>query len=585
MCSEKKARRVLITAALPYVNNAPHLGNIVGSSLSADVFARYSRMRGYETLFVCGSDEYGTAVEIKALEEKTTCASLCERYHGEHRKVYDWFQLSFDTFGRTATPAHTEFTQKMFERMHSNGLFSEQSTEQLYCGPCRMFLADRFVEGTCYLCGYPDARGDQCDGCGKLLNATELVSPRCKLCGVCPEKKETTHLFLDLPLLQERCSAFFKKVSAGESVFCASGEAETLRSSSRAWWSRNTLAITKKWLDEGLKTRCITRDLRWGVPVPDSKGLSEKVRGKVFYVWFDAPIGYISMTAEHTADWERWWRSKDTELFQFMGKDNVPFHSVVFPACLLGSGEDWVLPKVISATEYLGYEGEKFSKSRGVGVFGRDVMETGIPCSVWRFYLVSIRPEQSDTDFSWENLATKCNTELLGNLGNFVNRVCSFIFKRTDGAVPDRNGREETELERSFVAGVDEELARYFSSMENARLSAGLRSAMAMSALGNRYLSESGLTAKLLDTDRERCAVILLRGINLVYLLAGAVMPFIPETGQEMCRILGRQSTRIEERFTLQIESGHRIEKPAHLFKRIDSVEDLKKRFGGEQTK
>ncbi|KAJ2111417.1 methionine--tRNA ligase mes1, partial [Coemansia sp. RSA 921] len=350
------AKNILITSALPYVNNVPHLGNIIGSTLSADVFARYSRVRGNNTLFICGTDEYGTATETKALEEGVTCQQLCDKYHAMHKDVYDWFGLSFDHFGRTSTDKQTEIVQDIFTRMHKNGFVSEKTTQQLYCEQCSRFLADRYVEGTCPRCAYEDARGDQCDKCGHLLDAIELVDPRCKLDGNRPVVRESTHLCIDLDRLQPQCAAFVEK------------------SSTAGAWSANGLSITNSWLSEGLRPRAITRDLKWGVPVPLA-GFDSKV----FYVWFDACIGYPSITAAYTPEWEQWWKNPaNVQLFQFMGKDNVPFHTVVFPSSQIATGEDWTLLHHISACEYLNYEGGKFSKSRGVGVFGNNARDTGV---------------------------------------------------------------------------------------------------------------------------------------------------------------------------------------------------------------
>jgi methionyl-tRNA synthetase len=356
--------RRLITSALPYVNNIPHLGNLI-QVLSADVFARYCRLAGYETLFISGTDEYGTATETRALEEGTTPRELCDRYHAIHRDIYSWFTIAFDRFGRTSVPVHTEITQGIFNKLHENGYINERTMSQPYCEKDARFLADRYVLGTCPHCGYKDARGDQCESCGKLLDPEELKDPRCSVCGTRPIVKETSHLFIDLMAILPKLRNWIE--SAAEKGF----------------WARNAVQMTYAWMRDGLKERCITRDLKWGIPVP-----LDGYRNKVFYVWFDAPIGYISITAEHTKEWESWWRNPEgVRLFQFIGKDNIPFHTVIFPSSLLGTGEKWTTLHHMSSTEYWTYEGEKFSKSRGVGVFGTDAKDTGIPSEVWRFYI------------------------------------------------------------------------------------------------------------------------------------------------------------------------------------------------------
>ena len=414
-CDDGSNRNILITSALPYVNNVPHLGNIVGAVLSGDVYARYCRRSGYKTLYICGTDEYGTATETKALEEGMSCKSICDKYFKMHASIYEWFQIEFDSFGRSSTPIQTEITHEIFKDLYENGFFFAKSVDQCYCEGCARFLADRYVEGTCPLCGFDDARGDQCDGCGKLLNAIELKSPQCKLCRSTPVIRSSNHLFLDLSKLQTECEGFVENAAK----ICN--------------WSSNSLAIARAWLTEGLRPRCMTRDLKWGTSVPMS-GFEDKV----FYVWFDAPIGYISITAGYDSEnWRLWWQNpKNVELHQFMGKDNVPFHTVIFPSTLMGTRQPWTLLHQLNSTEYLNYEGGKFSKSRGTGVFGSDARDSGIPASIWRYYLLASRPESTDAAFSWSDFVAKTNSELLANLGNFVNRATRFVAAKMDSLVP-----------------------------------------------------------------------------------------------------------------------------------------------------
>ncbi|KAF5843267.1 methionyl-tRNA synthetase [Dunaliella salina] len=353
-------RNILITSALPYVNNVPHLGNIIGCVLSADCYARYCRSRGYNTIYICGTDEYGTATETKALEEGLSCGELCDKYYAIHKAAYDWFDIKFDRFGRTPSRWQTQICQSVFQQLEAQGYMQEQTMEQLYSEALGKFLADRYVTGVCPKCRYEDARGDQCDGCGALLNPTELINPKCKMTGTTPVKRETKHLFLDLPRLSPALQEYITKTSQ------------------LGGWTSNCVQVTNAWMRDGLKPRCITRDLKWGTPVP-RPGYEDKV----FYVWFDAPIGYVSITAGYTEEWEKWWKNpKEVELTQFMGKDNVPFHTVIFPATQLGTGDPWTMMSNISVTEYLNYEGGKFSKSRGTGVFGTDAEKTGIPIEV-----------------------------------------------------------------------------------------------------------------------------------------------------------------------------------------------------------
>ncbi|MGN1189908.1 MAG: methionine--tRNA ligase, partial [Candidatus Ornithospirochaeta sp.] len=318
-------KKRLITSALPYVNNIPHLGNLT-QVLSADVFARFCRSIGYETLYICGTDEYGTASETRALQEGVTPRELCDHYHAIHRDIYKWFNISFDYFGRTSTPLQTEIVQHIFNEVDKNGYISEKESEQLYCPECKRFLADRYVTGTCPHCGDTGARGDQCDKCGTLLDPTELIDPKCSVCGHTPEVKKTKHLYINLPKALPLLQKWMDKASV------------------EGFWAKNAIQITNSWIRDGLQERCITRDLKWGIPVP-----KEGFDDKVFYVWFDAPIGYISITANATENWEYWWRDpENTELFQFIGKDNIPFHTVIFPSSLLATGEKWTMLRHMS---------------------------------------------------------------------------------------------------------------------------------------------------------------------------------------------------------------------------------------------
>ena len=554
-------KNYLITSALPYVNNVPHLGNIIGCVLSADAFARYCRLRAYNALYICGTDEYGTATETKAIEENMDCRELCSKYYKLHADIYEWFGIDFDIFGRTSTPLQTEIAQDIFLELHKNGYMQEDVIHQWYCETCNRFLADRYVEGTCPLCGYNDARGDQCDKCGRLLNAIDLKDARCKLDRSLPVIRMSNHMFLDLPELQSACEKFVDM-----SNFVGK-------------WSSNALTITKSWLKEGLKPRCVTRDLKWGVPVP-----LDHMKDKVFYVWFDATIGYISITANHIKEWEMWWKNpKDVLLYQFMGKDNVPFHTIIFPAVLIGTGRNYTLLHHVNTTEYLNYEDSKFSKSRGIGVFGNDARETGIPADVWRFYLFSNRPETSDSVFTWADFVSKTNHELLANLGNFVNRSLKFLKNKYAGILAEVHLIDN---DREFMKRVQSELSNYIAHMESVELKDGLRCAMAVSRLGNLYLTDNKLDNKLFDTDPQRCGTVVNVTINLVYLLSALIYPFMPQTTEHILSQLNAPLRRLPDEFKLDLLPGHEIGVPAHLFSRIDEsmIEVYRVRYGGSQT-
>ncbi|KAL5679624.1 hypothetical protein ACJX0J_006009, partial [Zea mays] len=548
--------------------------------LSADVFARYCRLRGYNAIYICGTDEYGTATETKAMEEKCTPKEICDKYHAIHNEVYKWFNIKFDKFGRTSSPEQTEICHAIFHKLMENNWLTENTMQQLYCDMCQKFLADRLVEGTCpnKVCN-ASARGDQCETCSTLLNPTELIDPKCKVCKNTPRIRDTDHLFLELPLLRDKLVNYINETSVA------------------GLWSQNAIQATNAWLKEGLKPRCITRDLKWGVPVPH-----EKYKDKVFYVWFDAPIGYVSITASYTPEWEKWWKNPDNvELFQFMGKDNVPFHTIMFPSTLLGTGEKWTMMKTISVTEYLNYEAGKFSKSKGIGVFGNDAKDTNIPPEVWRYYLLMNRPEVSDTLFTWADLQAKLNSELLNNLGNFINRVLSFIAKEAgagyDSVVPDAPNAGEHTLTKILAEKTSKWVEQYLDAMEKVKLKQGLKSAMGISSDGNAYLQESQFW-KLYKEDPAACAIVMKTSVGLVYLLACLLSPFMPSFSDEVLRQLNLSP---EENLSLSEEkgeiakakspwdfvpAGHRIGKPAPLFKELkdEDVALHREKYAGSQA-
>ncbi|KAH0614510.1 uncharacterized protein H6S33_000146 [Morchella sextelata] len=560
-------RNVLITSALPYVNNVPHLGNIIGSVLSADVFSRYAKARNYNTLYICGTDEYGTATETKALEEGCTPKELCDKYNALHAEIYKWFDIGFDYFGRTTTNSQTEIAQEIFMDLHKSGFLVEESMTQLFCEKHQGFLADRFVEGICPKCGYEDARGDQCDTCGQLLDPFELIKPRCKLDGTSPIPRDSTHIFIDLEKLQPEIEAWSKKAAE------------------EGQWSKNGRIITESWLKQGLTKRCITRDLKWGTPVPLS-GFEDKV----MYVWFDACIGYVSITAEYTKEWKRWWKDADNvKLYQFMGKDNVPFHTVVFPGSQLGTKNgDWTMLHHISTTEYLQYEGGKFSKSRGVGVFGNNAQDTGVPPSVWRYYLLSSRPETGDTQFVWKDFATKNNSELLANLGNFVNRLIKFVNAKYSGVVPDYTKGINDPAFDQYKESVNALLKGYIEDLEGVHLRAGLEKAMAISGEGNRFLQDNKLDNSLFANFPEKAAAVVGFGLNLIYLISAVIYPYMPATTLSIINQLNAPLRAIPDTWEAgDLLPGHVIGKAVYLFSRIEEKQEeaWKSRYGGKQEK
>ena len=528
METQKDTRR-LVTSALPYVNNVPHLGNLI-QMLSADVFARFCRSRGYETLYICGTDEYGTATETRAAEEKMTPRELCDYYYKQHEEIYEWFEIAFDKFGRTSNEQCTQITQSFFSDLDKNGYIKEHSNKQLYCPKCAMFLADRYVHGVCPKCGFEDARGDQCEKCGTLLDPVDLVRPRCAVCSSTPAVRQTQHLYIDLPAISGKLEKWMEKTAV------------------EGRWADNAVATTKAWIRDGLNERAITRDLKWGIPVPKA-GYEQKV----FYVWFNAPIGYISITkqlADELAktgkpsfDWKSWWIPSESDeaqdkppvkLFQFIGKDNIPFHTVIFPSSQIGSGREYTKLFHMSSSEYLNYEDGKFSKSRGVGVFGTDARESGIKADAWRFYIFYNRPEKQDYQFTWREFREKYNGELIGNLGNFINRTLSFVQKYYEGKIPDG------QMDEALWDEVDKREKKVTDLLEWAEIRDAFREIFLISDIGNKAFQQ-GEPWKTRITEPSKAATLI---FNLCYLVKDLVImahPFLPHFCETVVSWLGKK--------------------------------------------
>ena len=547
-------KKRLVTSALPYVNNIPHLGNLI-QVLSADCFARFCRIKGYETLYVCGTDEYGTASETRALQEGVTPKELCDHYHVIHKDIYKWFEIDFDHFGRTSSEKQTEIVQDIFKKVDENGYISEKVIEQLYCEHDKRFLADRFVEGTCPKCGSTGARGDQCDNCQTLLDPLELIEPRCSICGNTPVVKSTKHLYIDLPKALPLLTEWLDTASV------------------EGFWAKNALQTTKSWIRDGLKERAITRDLSWGIPVP-----KEGYENKVFYVWFDAPIGYISITANLTDEWRSWWQdNENVELFQFIGKDNIPFHTVIFPSTLLATGEKWTMLHHMSSSEYLNYEDGKFSKSHGIGIFGNDVQDTRIPADVWRFYLFYNRPEKSDVMFTWKDFQEKVNKELIGNLSNLVNRTLSFIQRFYDGDL------ETKETDPALLQQVLEMEKRIDQSFERAELRDALRTILALSSIGNKAFQD-GEPWKMRKEEPVKTKALLFTILLMIRDIGYLISPFMPEASRKILQFVDTSDMGYDQLGT--VGNLGRIGKIEHLFSKLedDRIEELKAAYSGNQA-
>jgi len=557
----------LITSALPYINGIKHLGNLVGSMLPADVYARYLRQRGHDVLYICATDEHGTPAELAALEAGLDVAEYCRRQHELQADVYRRFDLSFDYLGRSSSPQNRELTQHFARRLEEQGLIEEREIKQVYSPADSRFLPDRYIIGTCPHCGYTAARGDQCENCTRLLDPTDLIEPRSAVSGSTNlEVRRSRHLFLLQSRLADKLRAWID---------------------TKANWPVLVTSIARKWLDEGLSDRDITRDLHWGVPV-DRSGYEDKV----FYVWFDAPIEYIAATKEWAdadpsagRDWRSWWyQADDVHYTQFMAKDNIPFHSISFPSTIIGSAEPWKLVDYIKGVNWLNYYGRKFSTSQGVGVFMDDALEL-LPADYWRWYLMANAPESDDTTFTWERFAEAVNKDLADTLGNFVNRTLTFAVRRFGPQVPA--GGEPGPLEAELARTLDQAIATYSNQLEQLQFRKATRELREIWVLGNSYLERATPWATI-RTDRERAACTLRTAINLIRVFAMLAAPITPATSNRVLGALGRgpavawpgDDTTAELQV---IRPGERITVPEVLYRKIteDDIASWSERFGG----
>ncbi len=520
---KKKMARFLITSALPYINGIKHLGNLAGSMLPADVHARFRRLQGHEVLFLCATDEHGTPAELAAADAGKTVEEYCLEQHEIQKAAGEGFSLSFDHFGRSSSHYNHKLTQEFAEILEANGLIEERVSKQIFSIDDNRFLPDRYVEGTCPKCGFEDARGDQCDNCGTLLDPMDLKNPRSKVSGSTNlEVRDTAHLFLKQPLMEKEIRAW---VDASKD------------------WPHLAKSIAYKWLDEGLQDRAITRDLKWGVPVMKNGKIREGFENKVFYVWFDAPIEYIAAAeewAEKTGnDWQRWWRTDkgadDVTYIEFMGKDNVAFHTVSFPATILGSKQPWKLVDRLKAFNWVTWYGGKFSTSSKRGIFMDKALEI-LPGDYWRWYLMANAPESSDAAFTLEGFQAAVNSDLANVFGNLINRITKFAVSKFEGKVP--SGGEITALETELFKNVHEKIAEITKLHEEMEFRKAAAETRALWAIGNEYL-QTKAPWSLFKTDMEQSALGVRVGLNLVTLFAIASLPFIPVTGNKVLDAFG----------------------------------------------
>lgn len=515
-------KKQLITSALPYVNGLPHLGHLVGCLLPADVFARYQRAKGADVLFICGTDEHGTVSEVGAAKENMPVADYCKKYHDKHAEMYRGFNLSFDYFGRTSSEQNREITYRIYHKLDENGLIEEKTTRQVYSPDDDRYLPDSYVMGTCPYCGYDKAKGDQCENCTKVLDPTDLINPHSVLSGSSRiEIRETRHLFLNLPKMEQELARWIE--------------------TKKGIWPDIAYSIAKKWLKEGLQERGITRDLKWGFAVP-----RPGFENKVFYVWFDAPIGYIGITKEWSDErpderrWEDWWlNADDVQYTEFMGKDNIPFHTISFPATLRGTGERWTTVDFLKGMNWLNFAGGKFSKSAHRGIFMDDAL-VEFPADYWRYWLMANAPESDDTSFAFEPFAAVINKDLNDVLGNFINRVLKMTDKNFGPAVPAVG--PITENETDLYRTLDDLVATYTRYMDGVEFRKALAALREIWVSGNNYIAKTE-PWKVVKTDRAYAGTILNTALNLIRLFAHLSSPIMPETAGRMLAIIGEPAT------------------------------------------
>ena len=567
--------RVLITSAIPYINGIKHLGNLVGSQLPADLYARYNRGRGREVMFICATDEHGTPAELAAAKAGKPVDEFCSEMHEVQADIANRFRLSFDNFGRSSSVQNRKLTQHFAGKLADNGYIEEVSEKQVYSNADGRFLPDRYIEGECPNCGYDGARGDQCENCTKQLDPTDLINPRSAISGSTDlEVRETKHLYLRQSKLKDALDAWID---------------------TKADWPVLTTSIAKKWLHDGdgLQDRGITRDLKWGVPVKRGDADWPGMEGKVFYVWFDAPIEYIAATAEladekgeGSAFWERWWRTdkgaEDVRYVQFMGKDNVPFHTLSFPATIMGSEEPWKLVDYIKSFNYLNYDGGQFSTSKGRGIFMDQALEI-LPSDYWRWWLLSHAPENSDSEFTWENFQVSVNKDLSDVLGNFVSRVTKFCRSKFSEDVPA--GGEYGEVEAALIADITAKVRAYESHMEAMDVRKSAQELRGIWVAGNEYL-QAAAPWTVYKTDPDQAAAQIRLALNLIRLYAVLSAPFIPDASKVMLEAMGTTDDSWPDDVPAALgllKEGHAFTVPENVFAKIsdEDREGWQERFAG----
>ena len=539
----KEFKRYLITSALPYANGPVHIGHLAGVYVPSDIYTRYLRLRGRDVISVCGSDEHGVPITIKAKKEGITPQQVVDRYHAIIKDSFEKLGISFDIYSRTSSKTHAETASAFFRKLYDEGKFVEKTTEQFYDEEAKSFLADRYIKGTCPKCSAEGAYGDQCEVCGSTLSPEELINPYSTLSGATPVKRETKHWYLPLDKYEQMLREWILE-----------GHKE---------WKSNVYGQCKSWLDGGLLPRAVSRDLDWGIPVP-----VEGAEGKVLYVWFDAPIGYISATKELTPDWEKYWKSEDTKLVHFIGKDNIVFHCIVFPSMLKAHG-DYILPENVPSNEFLNLEGDKISTSRNWAVWLHEYL-VDFPGKedVLRYALCATAPETKDNDFTWKDYQARNNNELVAVLGNFVNRALVLTKKYYDGVVPACG--ELSDYDRETISELSSIKSSLENNIENYRFREALKDAMNFARIGNKYLADSE-PWKLIKTDAERVKTILNIALQITANIAVAIEPFMPFSAAKILNMLACEKFGWERLGAMDLlAAGHQIGEPTLLFEKIE---------------
>jgi methionyl-tRNA synthetase len=546
---EALAERLLVTAALPYANGPLHLGHLAGAYIPADVYVRYQRLKGTDILFVCGSDEHGVPITIRADKEKVTAKEIVDRYHNMMKTSFHRVGVHFDNYSRTSLPLHHTTSQEIFLNLYHKGYIKEQSVRQYYCVPCRRFLPDRYIEGECPHCHQPGARGDQCESCGRWLEPEQLIAPKCKVCSSNPELRMTKHWYF-------RLSEFQKKLVEWQA--------------SKPDWKSNVREFCAGWFQEGLTDRPITRDIDWGVPVP-----LPDAQGKVLYVWFDAPIGYISSSIEWAQNngtperWRDYWFDPGTRLIHFIGKDNIVFHAIVWPATLMAHGE-FILPSQIPANEFLTIEGEKLSTSRNWAVWVDEYLDV-FPPDPLRYWLEANAPENKDADFTWKDFQTRNNSELADVLGNLINRSLSFVEKHFEAKVPPVGTLSDADC--AILAAVADATGRIGAALEEFQVRRAVTELMDLARSGNKYFNDSAPWASV-KSDRARCATTLNTTLQLQVALAVLMGPFLPFSAEKLWQMLNVPGSHRNQRWrdipNLRLSEQQPLGKRQILFEKIE---------------